>query len=106
MNQKEKFGQKQEKLNHTPTYFFLKETERYQGKRGAFHSFENAYYIFSEQKDLYGFLMDFSSKQKDFCQKCTKFFGSEIPLEGKNLLLEWEYKGQKRSLFTFPMKKL
>ena len=28
--------------------------------RGALHSLEKAYEIFSEQKDLYGFLMDFS----------------------------------------------
>ena len=28
--------------------------------RGVLHSLENAYEIFSEQKDLYGFLMDFS----------------------------------------------
>ena len=30
------------------------------GVRGALHSLEKAYEIFSEQKDLYGFLMDFS----------------------------------------------
>ena len=29
-------------------------------KRGALHSLEIAYEIFSEQKDLHGFLMDFS----------------------------------------------
>ena len=28
--------------------------------RGAIHSLEKAYEIFSQQKDLYGFLMDFS----------------------------------------------
>ena len=28
--------------------------------RGALHSLETAYEIFSKQKDLYGFLMDFS----------------------------------------------
>ena len=38
-----------------------------------------AYEIFSEQKDSYGFLMDFSSKQKDFCQRCTRFFGVKCP---------------------------
>ena len=40
--------------------------------RGALHSLEKAYEIFSEQKDLYGFLMDF-----------LEIFGSEMPL-GKN----------------------
>ena len=30
------------------------------GNRGALHSLEIAYEIFSEQKDLHGFLMDFS----------------------------------------------
>ena len=25
--------------------------------------------------------MDFSWKQKDFCQKCTRFFRSEMPLD-------------------------
>ena len=47
--------------------------------RGALHSLEKAYEIFSEQKDLYGFLMDFSGKQKDFCQRCTRFFGVKCP---------------------------
>ena len=47
--------------------------------RGAFHSFEKAYEIFSEQKDFYGFLMDFSCKQKDFCQRRTRFFGVKCP---------------------------
>ena len=28
--------------------------------RGVLHSLEKAYEIFSEQKDLYGFVMDFS----------------------------------------------
>ena len=35
--------------------------------------------FFSEQKDFYGFLMDFSSKQKDFCQRRTRFFGVKCP---------------------------
>ena len=35
---------------------------------------------FPRQKDFYGLWMDFSWKQKDFCQKCTKFFRSEMPL--------------------------
>ena len=48
--------------------------------RGALHSLELAYEIFSEQKDLLGFLRDFSSKQKDFCQRCTRVFVGEIPL--------------------------
>ena len=30
------------------------------GPRGAIHLLEKAYEIFSEQKDSYGFLMDFS----------------------------------------------
>ena len=47
--------------------------------RGAFHSFEKAYEIFSEQKDFYGFLMDFPGKQKDFCQRRTRFFGVKCP---------------------------
>ena len=47
--------------------------------RGAFHSFEKAYEIFSEQKDFYGFLTDFTCKQKDFCQRRTRFFGVKCP---------------------------
>ena len=47
--------------------------------RGAFHSFEKAYEIFPAQKDFYGFLMDFSGKQKDFCQRRTRFFGVKCP---------------------------
>ena len=47
--------------------------------RGAFHSFIKAYEIFSEQKDFYGFWMDFSSKQKNFCQRRTRFFGVKCP---------------------------
>ena len=47
--------------------------------RGAFHSFKKAYEIFSQQKDFYGFLVDFSCKQKDFCQRRTKFFGVKCP---------------------------
>ena len=35
--------------------------------------------FFSEQNDFYGFLMDFSSKQKDFCQRRTRFFGVKCP---------------------------
>ena len=31
-------------------------------------------------KDSYGFLVDFSWKQKDFCQRCTRVFGREMPL--------------------------
>ena len=47
--------------------------------RGAFHSIEKAYEIFAEQKDFYGFLMDFSCKQKDSCQRRTRFFGVKCP---------------------------
>ena len=47
--------------------------------RGALHSLEKAYEILSEQKDLKGFLMDFSWKQKDFCQRCTRFLGVKCP---------------------------
>ena len=50
--------------------------------RGAIHSFEKAYEIFSEQKDSYGFFMDFSCKQKDFCQRRTRFFGVTRPSDG------------------------
>ena len=53
--------------------------------RGAFHSFEKAYEIFSEQKDFYGFLMDFSCKQKDSCQRLTGFFGVKCPSVTSNL---------------------
>ena len=42
--------------------------------RGALHSLEKAYESFSEQKDLCGSLMDFSRKQKDFCERCTRFW--------------------------------
>ena len=48
--------------------------------RGALHSLEKAYEIFLEQKNIYGFLMDFSWKQKDFCRRYKRFFGSEMPL--------------------------
>ena len=48
-------------------------------RRGAFHSFEKAYEIFSEQKDFYGFLMDFSCKQRNFGQRRTRFFGVKCP---------------------------
>ena len=46
---------------------------------GAFHSFQKAYEIFSEQRDFYGFLMDFSCKLRDFCQRRTRFFGVKCP---------------------------
>ena len=55
------------------------------GYRGAFHSFEKAYEIFSEQKDFYGFLMDFPCKQKDFCQRRTRFFG----VGSRKMLSNW-----------------
>ena len=55
--------------------------------RGAFHSVEKAYEIFAEQKDFYGFLMDFSCKQKDFCQRRTRFFGVKCPSFGPCLSL-------------------
>ena len=50
-------------------------------ERGAFHSFEKAYEIFSEQRDFYGFLMDFSCKQNDSCQRRTRFFGVKCPFK-------------------------
>ena len=48
--------------------------------RGAFHSCESAYEILSEQKDFLRIFDGFFLKQKDFCQRCTRFFGSEPPL--------------------------
>ena len=57
----------------------IKNDHSHRSTRGALHSLEKAYEIFSEQKDLYGFLMDFSGKQKDFCQRCTRVFGVKCP---------------------------
>ena len=35
---------------------------------------------FFRTKGFYGFFMDFPCKQKDFCQRRTRFFWSEMPL--------------------------
>ena len=48
--------------------------------RAAFHFFERAYDIFSEEKDFYGYLVNFSRKQNDFWQRRTRSVGSEVPL--------------------------
>ena len=58
----------------------------YTMRRGARHSSEKAYEIFSEQKDLTGFLMDFSLRQKDFCQRCTRFLGVRCPSQCDNVI--------------------
>ena len=47
--------------------------------RGAVHPLEKAYEIFLEQRNLFGFLMDFSRK-KGFLPKVYEIFGSEKPL--------------------------
>ena len=65
-----------------------KYVRKYTNLRGAFHSFEKAYEIFSAQKDFYGFLMDFSGKQKDFCQRRTRFFGVKCPSQIWSNLLQ------------------
>ena len=43
----------------------------------AFHSFEKAYEIFSEQKDFYGFFL----QTKGFLPKAYEIFWSEMPLD-------------------------
>ena len=51
--------------------------------RGAFNSFGDANEIFSEHRDFYGFLMDFSwsdLKAKGFLPIVFEIFGSEMPL--------------------------
>ena len=46
---------------------------------GLFTHWKKGTRFFSEQKYLYGFLMDFSWKQKDFCQRCTRFLEVKCP---------------------------
>ena len=48
---------------------------------GHFTHWKKRTRFFSGQKDLYGFLMNFSLKQKDFCQRCTRFLGVKCPSE-------------------------
>ena len=54
---------------------------------------------FSEKKDLYGFLMEFSRKQKDFCQRCTRFLGVKRPSESSF------YRYAKNASMTYGMSK-
>ena len=43
--------------------------------RGSFHVLEKSYEIFLEQKDFYGFLVEFSWKQENLSQMCARYLG-------------------------------
>ena len=47
--------------------------------RGAFHSFEKAYEILSQQKDSYGFLVDFLENKRIFAKGVRDFLGVKCP---------------------------
>ena len=61
---------------------------------GHFTHWKKRTRFFSEQKDLYGFLIDFSWKQKDFCQRCTRFLGVKCP--SMRNVLRTEHCGERR----------
>ena len=51
--------------------------------RGVYHSSEKVYEIFENNGIFRDFLKNFSWKQKDFCQRCTRFLESDTPLAWK-----------------------
>ena len=56
--------------------------------RGAFHSFEKAYEIFSEQKDFFRIFDGFFLQTKEFSPKAYEIFWSEMPLERDAIALQ------------------
>ena len=40
---------------------------------------QEAFEIFQNRRILFGFWKEFPRKQKDFCQKCTRFLGVKCP---------------------------
>ena len=53
--------------------------------RGAFHSMEKAYEIFSEQKGSIRIFDGFFLKTKEFLPKVYESFWSEMPLDQNNM---------------------